>query len=175
MLHKDRSVRPTMREVRSALVSLQAQLPEPTISVGAEPASAMIAPRPGLVLASPLRRWATRWGSHCRASESRSAGCWLQGHPGWRHDTARAGSGVLSQRLDRRRHRRLRVHQPIQAPGTVQLASPRRLSLRFHGPPNHRRDVCRPLSRRLPISRLNESRRRPHRSSRALHPRPSQI
>ena len=53
MLHKDRSVRPTMREVRSALVSLQAQLPEPTISVGAEPASAMIAPRPGLVLASP--------------------------------------------------------------------------------------------------------------------------
>jgi serine/threonine protein kinase len=53
MLHKDRSVRPSMREVRSALVSLQAQLPDPTISVGAEPASAVIAPRPGLVLASP--------------------------------------------------------------------------------------------------------------------------
>jgi serine/threonine protein kinase len=53
MLHKDRSVRPTMREVRSALVSLQAQLPEPTISVGAELASVAIAPRPGLVLASP--------------------------------------------------------------------------------------------------------------------------
>ena len=53
MLHKDRSVRPTMRAVRSALISLQAQLPEPTISVGAEPASEPIAPRPGFVLASP--------------------------------------------------------------------------------------------------------------------------
>ncbi|HNN94393.1 MAG TPA: protein kinase [Pseudomonadota bacterium] len=53
MLHKDRSVRPTMRAVRGALVSLQAQLPEPMVTAGSEPAPAAFASRPGLVVATP--------------------------------------------------------------------------------------------------------------------------